>query len=599
MSSANLRASWHASRPRAASSGPPRLEPWAVAAIVRWVSQEAVAGGGQPEENAVTERRDGGAASARARRPGLLLSETIDPNGAMVRWMSPDVAAAGWRVRRIPTQEAVVRLGPAAYRRLLWDTVRAERPAVLLVHPPYDYLTEPLSDRIRETGCRIVAFGFDDPIWMHLSACAGDLPARLRRVETLYDLYATTSGEMAARAADAGGRRFVYLRWAASEAAFEPSPDAPAVRPAPILLVGRAYPRRVAIVRRLAVAGLPVHVHGRGWGEVPGTWPGHVRFGPPLDREAMGAQLRAASVVLTPGGWEDQSLAMVKYRLLETAFYGGFQIAERSPDLRAYFPRDEVPAWGSADELVALAREALADPEGGRRRAERARERAFAEHRWSARWLELLAALDDVGRGARLAPPPQRRAALALDQLLVQTAGEREVAGDLPAALAFYEEAGQWATGEATPDTPLGAGRCLLHQGRPEEAVERFREAVAALATAPRTSADGLPLAVPVDDAGRGLGLSGHLTPRAEAQAFLITALLAADREREACARLDALADADLLVTVASLLEIPPPSERGLFWNELLSRVLRARPRAARDLAAHHRPRWEAAIGLR
>ena len=97
-------------------------------------------------------------------RRRLLITETCDPDGAMWRWLSPDVSALGWQVRRLPSQEAVRHLGVAGLQRLVVSTCEQLRPHVLLVHPPYDHLGVSCTDAIRRLGTRVVGFGFDDPI---------------------------------------------------------------------------------------------------------------------------------------------------------------------------------------------------------------------------------------------------------------------------------------------------------------------------------------------------------------------------------------------------------------------------------------------------
>jgi hypothetical protein len=525
-------------------------------------------------------------------RPRLLVSETLDPNGAMFGFLRPDLRALGYDVTVLPTQEAVVRLGVEAYRRLVLDVVRAERPSALVVHPPYDHLNLPLARKIRRFGCRIIAFAFDDPIVRPRWRPRGELAARLQAIDALYDLYATTSDEMRETAQLAGLARVVTLRWAASLDPLAPR-RLPAVNAAQVLLVGRAYPRRMALVRMLGAAGLTVRVFGSGWPETAGSWPEGVEVGPPLTREGMIAHYRAAGVVVTTGDWENVEVPMVKVRLLEVAFAGGFQVAQASPDLRAYFPETEVPGWRTEEELVARVREALAAPGSCREAAAAAHARALREHRWIVRWPELIAAAARAGRPLEQ-PPDQPRRSTAYTQLLAQTASQLEASGATPAALSFWFEASRAFPRGADP--PLGAGRCLFKLGRPATAARWLRAGLARLAVRPVGLVEGLHLCLPPGTDGRGLGLSGQLTPAVEAFAFLLAALLAAGDASAAEAAIAEVTDDDVLVGAASLLRVNPQPGTERAWRDLLERALAAHPTARRDLLEERRAAWEAAL---
>ena len=102
----------------------------------------------------------------------LLLSETLDPDGALYRWMSPDVRALGWEVSVLPTQSAIHLLGPAGFADAAVTIASELRPDAMLVHPPYDHLPPASCSAIRALGTRLIALSFDDALFadLHLGA---------------------------------------------------------------------------------------------------------------------------------------------------------------------------------------------------------------------------------------------------------------------------------------------------------------------------------------------------------------------------------------------------------------------------------------------
>ncbi len=431
----------------------------------------------------------------------VAFSMTIDPDGAMHDWVDlPD----GWAMTRVPTQEAVHLVGAAAYQEILVEIAERERPDVLVVHPPYDHLTEAGAARIRAAGTALVGWAFDDEIFA--GAYSPSTRAALAR---MYDRYATTR----------------EVRWATA-----PLPALPERAPEwDAALVGRAYPRRAALVEKLRAAGLRVATRGLGWPE------GFVSRAGMLDLYAR------AAVVITTADWEHLAVPMVKHRLLDAAMLGAFQVAQAAPDLRGYFSAEEVPSFADADELLARVREALADPVARRERARRARARALAEHTWARRFPELIAPL-------ALAPEraPTGRARL-LDQILLALASRAEASGRTAAAAALWRE----ALGR-DPDQPTalaGLGRCLRDLGDPAAALPLLARAAAA-PTSPTAAA--LHCTLPAFGVGVGLGRLGLFPPAAEPTVFRLAALLELRRLDEAAALLDGIDDPALGRAVAA-----------------------------------------------
>lgn len=537
----------------------------------------------------------------------LLLSETVDPDGAMFRWLSADVAAAGWDVLRVPTQEAVHLLGVSPYQAWLVDLAARFRPDVVLAHPPYDHLNRAVAGRLRAGGARLVGLAFDDAIFRPLLQDSGRWERAARDLDAIWDLYLATDPGAARPAARAGLDRVRLLRWAASpgplaHAAAPPVSEGVLVRSA--VLVGRASPRRLALVRALAPGpddGWEVHVFGHGW---PGVdLPAGVHAHGPLTGPEMVGLYRGAAAVVTTGDWEDRAVAMTKFRVVETALAGGYQLAQAAPDLRDYFSADEVPSWETAETLRALVRSAVADPVGARAAADAAQRRALAEHRWARRWDELVALLAEVSRPLRaaddlaaadLAPAEAIAVASCYTPVLAALGHTAEAAGRTRAAAELFGALLERAPGD--PAALVGLGRCLYQLGEPALAARHLAAAAAREEGLLAGAAACLHVRVPCEGQPTGLGRAGFLDPRAETVALLLAALADAGCEDDALARLDVLSeDPDRLVTVAALLDLPRAAP-GRFWPALVERALAAAPAQQTAVVAAHRARWEAAL---
>lgn len=450
-----------------------------------------------------------------------LFSMTIDPEGAMDDWVDPP---PGWTIEPLPTQEAVLVLGIAGYQELVAETCLRERPDVLVTHPPYDYLDEPTADRVRAAGTRVIGYAFDDEIFAH--AYDARTRARLARV---YDRYVTTR----------------EVRWAT-----RPIGPLPAGHGAPldVVLVGRAWGRRVELVEALRAAGIAVTTRGAGW---PGGF---------VSRAAMEALYARARVVLTTGDWEGHAVPMVKHRLLDTAMLGAFQIAQWSEDLRGYFPADEVPDYRDADELVARVRAALADPDGRQAAAARARARAVREHTWRTRFAELVDGVplradpgpasgsgSDAGAGAG-----DRAFAPILTQLLLALATRAEAQGRPAAASAIARQ-----LLVRRPDEPTAAailGRCLLDRGDADGAHAWLARAAAA--PSPPCAA-ALHCGIPGVAVGTGLGRLGLFPPAAEPVIGVVQALCAQDRLADAASVLAAVDEPAVAAALVATVRFP------------------------------------------
>lgn len=431
-------------------------------------------------------------------------SMTIDPDGAMHDWID---LPEGWSLTPIPTQEIIHLVGVEGYQALLVDIAERERPAVMLTHPPYDYVTAAAAERIRATGTKLIAYAFDDDIFAMQQNSARDF------AETIYDRYATTR----------------QVRWAT-----RPIPPAPRTDPPQhdIVLVGRAYPRRVALVETLRSLGFSVTTRGLDW---PEGW---------IDRAGMIELYGAAKIVITTSDWEDCDVRMVKHRVLDTALLGAFQMIERSGDLAAYFAEDEVVSYGDVDELVSLLREWLPENWKCRAYAERARARVIAQHGWTLRWTQLT-------DGLALSAVKQPGYSALLDQSYTTLAARAEIDHRWYAAHALWTQLAQRQPNSST--AWAGIGRCLLATKRSREAIEPLLRSL----QAPAITASYLSAQVSSHGVGTAMGHYGLWPPTAEAAALLIAAYQEAGDETGAVLFLEKITDPALRRRLATVLQAP------------------------------------------
>jgi hypothetical protein len=420
----------------------------------------------------------------------VAFSMTIDPEGAMHDWVD---LPEGWELIRVPTQEAVHLIGPHAYQRMLIDLCQRARPDVLVTHPPYDWLDPASAAEIRATGTLLYAYAFDDEIF------AGQYNAKVRaELASLYDKYVTTR----------------EVLWAT-----RPLPALPEVAPEfDVVLVGRAYPRRVALVASLRAAGLRVATHGDGWPEGM------------ISRAGMLELYSRAAIVLTTADWESREVPMVKHRLLDTAMLGVFQIAQAAPDLRRYFSEYEVPSYTSSDELLARVREFLPNEAERRARARAARDHALAEHTWTRRWPELWSGIQTERK---------RERSFFFTAVLCALASRAESDGRVGAAAALWNE----ALGHDPDDLTAAAGL-----GRCTHDLALLRRAAEA---AGPTCASSIFASLP--GAGVGLGRLKLLPASAEPTMLWIAELVERDRIDEAVQVLDSLSGARARAVAATL----------------------------------------------
>ena len=522
----------------------------------------------------------------------LLLSETWDPDGAMFRWLSGGLEANSVEVLTIPTQEAVGLVGPGGLSAA-WRAIAADfRPDVVLVHPPYDYLDRATIDAMRAGGAKVCAFAFDEPLFAPARRLPSVGPDFLESART-FDAYFVTAAEDATRLAASGVSARV-LRFCTNEMPFEEVAPVPSLlRPieTPLersaVLVGRPYARRIALVARLAEAGVPVHVYGHGWSDatIVARLPGGVGIGPPLQRGAMNEVLRRAGVVITTGDWEQQPVAMVKYRFLEAAMCAAPQVVQASPDLATYFDVHEVETFSDDDECLRGIRRLLAEPVEARALGQRSRSRALREHHATGRLVELIDALGlsrTTDSGSSLKPE-----AAAWELLVAMVAHDAERRGAVRLAAEAYQ---RLFDRTASADAAAGLGRLAL-------TVKVLGDEIATRAPSAslpsKTSAIGLYAQVGALP-GPGLGHMAFIDPTAERLAveFALDPL-AFDWDSTV-----STLSPDAVIVMATLLELPEGWDAAVTapWRRLFESALAAQPTQTELMVDAHRDRWLAHV---
>ncbi len=520
----------------------------------------------------------------------IAIAETLDPDGALARWASPDLTALGHEVLPLPTQELAPVLGTRGLSAWILAVTEAFAPDLLMVCPPYDHALSRTWAACRARGVRVVGFAMDEPLFVAPRARPSVRDRYAAAVASFDRLY--VSAPDAAAELQRRGLPARWLRWALSPAALDtrtlepwrlgsppPSAGDPALAEAAVL-VGRPYARRVALLTALArTLGAPVHVFGEGWTRLPPAHTAGLVVHGPLTGPAMYATLAAAGAVITTGDWEASAIAMVKLRLLEAAMCGARQVAQRSPDLDAYFDPAELPRYADLSELEVRVRALLDDHPGARATALAAQRRAQVEHSWRARFAELAADLGlTVADSSPRPSPPSPPAAWVAGICAGASAAERRGAHRLAASL--YHAAGDL----------MGLARVLMGHD-PAVSAAYAEQALAERDHQPAATTGLYARVAPVDPA---LGHVGFLDPTPELEAIRLTALLAARDLDGAFAALDALvarADPDRLVATAAVLVPDGVPAHGPLWHALFSAALAAAPA---DPALHdeHRERF-------
>jgi len=111
----------------------------------------------------------------------IAIAETLDPDGALARWASPDLVALGHEVLPLPTQELASVLGTRGLSAWILAVAEAFAPDLLMVCPPYDHALSETWAACRARGAKVVGFAMDEPLFMAARARAHERSRSLRR----------------------------------------------------------------------------------------------------------------------------------------------------------------------------------------------------------------------------------------------------------------------------------------------------------------------------------------------------------------------------------------------------------------------------------
>lgn len=150
-----------------------------------------------------------------------------------------------------------------------------------------------------------------------------------------------------------------------------------------VTFIGARYPQRAALLEHLHRAGVPVRAFGRDWShhwfDRGRTWrltAPEFGTGRDLSREETYGVMAGGPATLNIHGDQDG----FTMRTFEASGVGAVQVVDRPDVAEFYDPDAEVAVFTSPEELVELARRAIADDRWGDRLRAAARARTLAEH---------------------------------------------------------------------------------------------------------------------------------------------------------------------------------------------------------------------------
>lgn len=410
----------------------------------------------------------------------ILLSEPVAVHGAFAQWMSPSLIKMGHTVSTYDPDELCEQYGIELYRRILLHRVETERPDVVISYPPYDLLRPEDGATVRARGARLVGFAYDDPIFLESYTQTPERWESVRKqFHQTYDLYLSTSRAFCRLDHDRytdGPFYPRHIRWAVNTP--EPLPDPSVERDIPLILCGRAYPRRVEMVRHLLKNGIVPQIFGASnWTDYPDV--AQKCYKGQLSRPSMFAAYRRAKIALAPCDWESMSVPMVKLRALEIVSCGACLLHENCPDLMDYFDTHETVRFepGNWEDLVQAIQIMQTAPWPVTLFGKQGYDRLVREHTWETRWPEIEAMLSMFTSKPTTNPVPiqtskftdgdlayvffpenpSQDTSLCVDMAQISAAHHYEAALDYQTALEIYRP-----SIEITFAQTLGYARCLF-----------------------------------------------------------------------------------------------------------------------------------------
>jgi GT2 family glycosyltransferase/spore maturation protein CgeB len=210
-------------------------------------------------------------------------------------------------------------------------------------------------------------------------------PNRVRdEMLAVHDLTFVASDTFAAELATRTERPVIPLHQATDPGRFHPTPGGPAHE---LLFVANSRGVRRRIIDDLTPTTHDLAVFGRGW--TPDLLDPRHLLGEHVPNEELAGYYSAAAIVLNDH-WPDMAEnGFLSNRLYDAAASGGFVISDEVDGLETEF-NGGIVAYRDAAHLRALIEQFLADPDGRREHAERARAAVLTRHTFDDRVDELL-----------------------------------------------------------------------------------------------------------------------------------------------------------------------------------------------------------------
>ncbi len=251
------------------------------------------------------------------------------------------------------------------------DALRSTRPDLVLV-----IKGDTFDDRVAQAASEVGARTF---LWLY------DELRRTRHTDTTLAPYEAVTTYSRLDAAEFARRGLTTLHVAN---AFDPAATPQPIHGNAVVFVGARYPNRTTALAGLAAAGVPVHAYGRDWSRHPidrartmTWWRPAVPSSRDIPRE-LGYALMAGAPAALNMHHDQDGFTM---RTFEASGVGGVQLIDRGDVDEFYEPGIEVAVFTSHDELVELARRAVADDRWGDALRAAAVRRTLAEHTFAHR----------------------------------------------------------------------------------------------------------------------------------------------------------------------------------------------------------------------
>lgn len=413
--------------------------------------------------------------------PGIMLQMKIlgawshakNPDEPLAPQLVAAMAELGHEVVTLDNYGIRAALGQQGLQEALAEAVAFYRPDVLWLLCPYDELDRTFLDDLRSEGLLILSTSGDDELYHPGYRQDSRLEAWIQRHYHGLDVVGVNSRFVCEAGQRSGSARFFHVPQAIDPRPFlATEPGDPLYD---VSFVGQAYPERIAMIRHLVAAGLPVALFGRGWDQVPDLAPHAHGFVTTETMKQVFARSRInLSFCLAAGS---SGMVHSKARTYEIAACGGFQISTWDPELATCFePETEIAFYRDADDLVAQIRHHLAQPELTRAAGLASRQRVFRDHTHAQRLrplFEHLAAL-------RAMRPLRERTVMPLPRLLPLAhlkVGEAKLASGNP-EWARQEFRAGLALAPENQDLRLQLARAESLLGNHEAAQEGYHEAL-------------------------------------------------------------------------------------------------------------------------